>query len=102
MTFGSITICLSTNTSKMFFVACCWFSLYCPLLGTGTSTGGMYKCRGLCWVGADMQVWSCCLATMGSGGLDLDARGLDLGSYTSLLLTKNSKKALELLLQCAK
>ena len=31
---------------------------------------------------ADVQVWSCGLAIMGSGGLDLDARGLDLGSYT--------------------
>ena len=34
-----------------------------------------------------MQVQSCGLATMGSGGLDLDAGGLDLGSYTALLLT---------------
>ena len=43
----------------------------------------MYKCGGLCWVSADVQVQSCGLATMGSGSLDLDARGLDLGSYTT-------------------
>ena len=34
------------------------------------------------------------LATTGSGSLDLDSGGLDLGPYTSLLLTKNSKKGL--------
>ena len=44
-----------------------------------------------------MQVWSCSLATTCSGGLDLDAGGLDLGSYTSLLLTKNSKKGFRLI-----
>ena len=63
---------------------------------------GMYKYGGLCLVSADVQVWSCSLATMCSGSLDLDARGLDLGSYTSLLLTKTIKNALDLLLHCAK
>ena len=42
----------------------------------------------------DVQVQSCSLATVGSGGLDLDSRGLDLGPYTSLILTKNSKQGL--------
>ena len=46
----------------------------------------MYKCGGLCWVSADVQVWSCSLATTCSSGLDLDARGLDLGSYTSMTI----------------
>ena len=30
----------------------------------------------------DVQIWSCSLATVGSGSLDLDSGGLDLGSYT--------------------
>ena len=29
-----------------------------------------------------MQLWCCDLATVGSGSLDLDSRGLDLGPYT--------------------
>ena len=51
---------------------------------------------------ADVQLWCCGLATVGSGGLDLDSTGLDLGPYTSLLLTKKEKKAYDLLLQFAK
>ena len=39
----------------------------------------MYKCRALCWVSVDMQLQCCGLATAGSGGLDLDSRGLDNG-----------------------
>ena len=40
---------------------------------------GMYKCSALCWVSMDMQLWCCSLATVGSSGLDLDSRGLDIG-----------------------
>ena len=64
---------------------CCMLSVQ-PLLssaGYRYKYRGMYKCGGLCWVSADVQVWSCGLATMCSGGLDLDARGLDLGSYAT-------------------
>ena len=42
----------------------------------------------------DVQLWCCGLATAGSSGLGLDSGGLDLGPYTSLLLTTNSKKGL--------
>ena len=94
-------LCLGTNKD----VSLCCVLLVQPLL---SSAGyrykywvqvywGMYKCGGLCWVSTDMQVWSCSLATMCSGSLDLDARGLALGSYTSLLLTKNSKKSFRLI-----
>ena len=72
------------------------------ILDTSTKYGGMHKCGGLCWVSAVVQVWSCSLATTGSGSLDLDSGGLDLGPYTSLLLTKTVKKAYGLLLQYAK
>ena len=72
---------VSVQMKKMF---CCCVLLVQPLL----SSAG-YKCvvQGNvqvwgCLVSADVQVQSCGLATMCSGSLDLDARGLDLGSYT--------------------
>ena len=40
---------------------------------------GMYKCGALCWVSMDMQLWCCSLAAVGSGSLDLDSGGLDIG-----------------------
>ena len=83
------------------FVAWFGFSLYCSLC-TVQVVWGNVQVRGLCWVSTDMQVWSCSLATVDSSGLDLDSRGLDLGPYTSLLLTKTVKKAFDLLLQFAK
>ena len=50
--------------------------------------------RGLIFGSMDAQVQYCGLATMGSSGFDLDGGCLDLGPYTSLLMTKNSKTGL--------
>ena len=80
-----LPLCLGTYTDRVWFMCCCML-LVQPLLssaGYRYKYGRMYKCGGLCWVSMDMQVRSCSLATMVSGGLDLDARGLDLGSYTT-------------------